>query len=67
MAHYSALFQVLKALNAVGLARYVNIFSKEGIDGALFLMLDEEVLQKELHITSKAHRDKILKMKGNTK
>ena len=42
------------------MSMYKDIFTQEQIDGHLLCELDEEILEKELGITSKLHRKKLM-------
>ncbi len=53
-------------LVAIGLPQYKDAFLKEVIDGITFMGLDDITLEKELQISSKIHRLRILKLtEGN--
>ena len=54
--------QVLGLLDAIGLPQYKEAFTREAIDGELFSSLDNEMLAKELDVSSKIHRLRILKL-----
>lgn len=45
----------------LGLKQYCEVFKKETIDGAIFVELDEQVLE-ELGMTTKLHRLKIMRL-----
>ena len=54
-------------LDTIGLPQYKEAFSREIIDGVTFLGLDDVTLDKELQVSSKIHRLRILKlMDGDT-
>lgn len=55
-------FQILQALDSMGLHQYKDAFSQESVDGAVLLELDEEVLTCELGVKSKIHRVKHMKL-----
>ena len=57
-------FQVLKALDAIGLSQYRESFSREVVDGEMFMMLDEAMLSDELGVKSRLHQVRLLKMKA---
>ena len=49
-------------LDKLGLSKYKNKFSEENITGSLLSEFDEEILEKELGITSRLHRIKLLRI-----
>ena len=49
-------------LDKLGLSKYKNKFSEENITGSLLSEFDEEILEKELGITSRIHRIKLLRI-----
>lgn len=59
--------QVLEVLESIGLHQYKDAFTREAIDGDLFMILDEDTLANELGVTSKLHRLRILKLCENQK
>ena len=56
------LIQILHVLDSMGLHQYKEAFSRESVDGAVLLELDEEVLRHELGINSKIHCIKLTKL-----
>ena len=52
--------QVQQALDSLNLAAYKRAFSRNQISGELLMLCNEEVLEKELGVTSKLHRMKIM-------
>ena len=54
--------QVLHLLDSLGLSQYKEVFSREKIDGALLLDLDNEILEYELMMESKLHRLKLMRV-----
>ena len=52
-------------LSAAGLSQYQENFSREAVDGEMFLMLDDEILRTELGVSLKLHRVRLMKMKGS--
>ena len=55
-------FQILQVLDSMGLHQYKDAFSRESVDGAVLLELDEEVLTCELGVKSKIHCVKLMKL-----
>ena len=53
---------MIDLLEILGLTKYKNVFIDEEISGALLQELDEEILEMELGITSKLHRQKLLRV-----
>jgi len=49
-------------LEAIGLPQYKKAFVREVVDGVTFLGLDDITLEKELLVSSKIHRLRILKL-----
>ena len=47
-------------LDILGLSEYETIFRKEKISGSLLKEIDEEILEKDLGITSQLHRMKLV-------
>lgn len=54
--------QVLQLLDSLGLGQYKDGFSREQIDGALMVDLDDEILEYELMVQSKLHRLKLMRV-----
>ena len=59
------MYQVQVALSSAGLSQYKESFAKEAVDGEMFMLLDENILAEELGVTSKLHRLRIMRMRGN--
>ena len=49
-------------LDAMHLAQYKDVFASEQITGEVLAELDEEILQKELEISVKIHRIRLMKV-----
>ena len=49
-------------LEAKGLQQYREVFEREHIDGEILQELDDEILEKDLGVTSKLHRIRIMKL-----
>ena len=54
--------QVIQLLEAMGLKHHQETFLNEHISGEILLECDEHVLEKELKITSKLHRVRLMKL-----
>ena len=52
--------QVQQALDKLNLSAYKRAFARNQISGELLMLCSEEVLEKELGVTSKLHRMKIM-------
>ena len=44
------------------MSQYKEVFIEENISGALLKEVDEEILEKDLKVTSKLHRLKLLRV-----
>ena len=53
---------MLSILDSMGLQQYKEAFSRESVDGAVLVELDEEILSCELEIKSKIHCIKLIKL-----
>ena len=53
---------MLELLDKTGLGQYKKVFIREQISGGLLKEVDGEILEKELGITSKLHRLKLLRI-----
>lgn len=53
---------MLSVLDKIKLSQYKENFEREGINGCLFLDLDEDILENELDVKSKIHRIRILRL-----
>ena len=49
-------------LEKVGLSQYKEAFLKEAVDGDMFMILDEQMLNDELGVSSKLHRLRLLRL-----
>ena len=54
--------QILSLLEAMDLGQYREGFHREHITGEILVECTEEVLQRELEITSKIHRIRLMKI-----
>ena len=54
--------QIIQLLDAMGLKHHQETFITEHISGEILLECDERVLEKELKITSKLHRVRLMKL-----
>ena len=55
-------FQVLYLLKIMNLSQYSEVFMEESIDGEILAECNDSLLEKELHITNKVHRSRLLKV-----
>ena len=54
--------QIQNLLDAMHLAQYKDVFASEQITGEVLAELDEEILQKELGVSVKIHRVRLMKV-----
>lgn len=54
--------QVVKLLGKMGLQKYIETATQERITGDILLECTEGVLEKDLHIMSKLHRVRLMKL-----
>ena len=54
--------QITDLLQVMNLSKYSEAFKAEQISGELLLELNEDILEKELDVSSKLHRLRILKL-----
>ena len=54
--------QVLKLLELIGLKQYQDSFKRQAIDGDILSELDEDILERDLNVTTKLHRLRLLKI-----
>ncbi len=54
--------QVLQLLEAMNLKQYSEKFTEEQIDGELLVECDAEVLESDLGVTRKLHRNRLIKV-----
>lgn len=53
-----------KVLVSLGLQQYVGIVEQEGLDGGIFVELDEDTFSQEMGVESRIHRLKMMKLIG---
>jgi len=61
LAHLDCV-QVIHLLDAMGLKQHHNFFMQERINGEILLECDDKILERELKITSRLHRVRLLKL-----
>lgn len=54
--------QIISLLECMNLTQYKQQFMKELVDGEILAECDEDILEKELNITSAIHRTRLLKV-----
>ncbi len=54
--------QVLELLECMGLKQYQDHFKSEHISGEILAECDDDMLEKDLRVTSKLHRKRLLKI-----
>ena len=54
--------QIQLLLDAMNLSQYKEAFLQEQVSGEILLECDEDILEKELHISSRIHRIRLMKL-----
>ena len=54
--------QVLNLLEAMGMEKYKDVFTKECVNGELLLECDDEILEQDLGIPLRLHRVRLMKI-----
>ena len=54
--------QIQLLLDAMNLSQYKKGFLQEQVSGEILLECDEDILEKELHVSSRIHRIRLMKI-----